>query len=102
MHACMFVSWLTKMVQFECDPSEGKIRQAIEFPMEDDHLTERQFMRTLMWLHHLVDEYDPVFRDAIEHGRLALERGPPDPPPRSEFADEVVPSCPEPLSSCER
>lgn len=70
MQACMFVSWRTKMIQFEYDPSDGEIRAVIEFPLEDAHMTEKQFMRVLMGLPQLVDDYDPVIRTAIEHGRL--------------------------------
>jgi hypothetical protein len=49
------LSWSTKMVQWEYDLTDGEVRAAIEFPLEDVPLTERQFNRCLNSLIHLVD-----------------------------------------------
>ena len=50
------ISWETKMLQWEYDPSDGEIRAIIEFPLEDATLTERQFNRCLYGLIEIIDE----------------------------------------------
>lgn len=71
LKACMYVSWRTKMLQYEYDPSDGEIRAMIEFPLEDAKLTKRQLMRVLMALPELLDRYDSMIRNAIATGKLA-------------------------------
>lgn len=56
LQAMLSISWETKMLQWEYDPSDGEIRAIIEFPLEDAELTERQFNRCLHGLVQLVDE----------------------------------------------
>jgi hypothetical protein len=51
------ISWDTKMLQWEYDPSDGEVRAIIEFPLEDAKLTERQFFRCLSGLVEMVDNY---------------------------------------------
>lgn len=56
LQTMLSISWETKMLQWEYDPSDGEIRAIIEFPLEDSTLTERQFNRCLHGLVQLVDE----------------------------------------------
>jgi hypothetical protein len=56
LQTMLCISWETKMLQWEYDPSDGEIRAIIEFPLEDAILTERQFNRCLHSLVELVDE----------------------------------------------
>jgi hypothetical protein len=56
LQTMLCISWETKMLQWEYDPSDGEIRAIIEFPLEDAKLTERQFNRCLYSLVQLVDE----------------------------------------------
>jgi hypothetical protein len=56
LQTMLCISWETKMLQWEYDPSDGEIRAIIEFPLEDSTLTERQFNRCLYSLVELVDE----------------------------------------------
>ncbi|MCY7322595.1 MAG: hypothetical protein LH660_12555 [Phormidesmis sp. CAN_BIN36] len=56
LQTMLCISWETKMLQWEYDPSDGEIRAIIEFPLEDAILTERQFYRCLHSLVQLVDE----------------------------------------------
>ncbi|MBE9013288.1 hypothetical protein IQ250_24120, partial [Pseudanabaenaceae cyanobacterium LEGE 13415] len=56
LQTMLAISWETKMLQWEYDPSDGEIRAIIEFPLEDSTLTERQFNRCLHSLVELVDE----------------------------------------------
>ncbi len=56
LQTMLCISWETKMLQWEYDPSDGEIRAIIEFPLEDSTLTERQFNRCLDSLVELVDE----------------------------------------------
>ncbi|MGI0492052.1 hypothetical protein ACN4EG_09585 [Alkalinema pantanalense CENA528] len=56
LQTMLCISWETKMLQWEYDPSDGEIRAIIEFPLEDAELTERQFNRCLYSLVQLVDE----------------------------------------------
>ncbi|WP_448561520.1 hypothetical protein [Trichothermofontia sp.] len=56
LQTMLCISWETKMLQWEYDPSDGEIRAIIEFPLEDSTLTERQFNRCLDALVRIVDE----------------------------------------------
>ena len=55
LQTMLSISWETKMLQWEYDPSDGEIRAIIEFPLEDSILTEKQFKRCLHGLIQLVD-----------------------------------------------
>jgi len=55
LQTMLVISWETKMLQWEYDPSDGEIRAIIEFPIEDSTLTEKQFNRCLSGLVQLVD-----------------------------------------------
>ncbi|MEM7727423.1 MAG: hypothetical protein AAF208_13805 [Cyanobacteria bacterium P01_A01_bin.45] len=55
LQTMLAISWETKMLQWEYDPSDGEIRAIIEFPLEDAELTEKQFNRCLSGLIQLVD-----------------------------------------------
>ncbi|AFY99120.1 hypothetical protein [Calothrix sp. PCC 6303] len=55
LQTMLAISWETKMLQWEYDPSDGEIRAIIEFPLEDSVLTEKQFNRCLTGLIQLVD-----------------------------------------------
>jgi hypothetical protein len=55
LQTMLSISWETKMLQWEYDPSDGEIRAIIEFPLEDSDLTEKQFVRCLSGLVELVD-----------------------------------------------
>jgi hypothetical protein len=74
LETCMYVSWLTKMIQFEYDPSDGEIRAIIEFPLEDGKLTAKQLKRVLVGLVGIVDEYDPMIRAAIDTGKFVPKK----------------------------
>ncbi len=56
LQTMLSISWETKMLQWEYDPSDGEIRAIIEFPLEDAELTEKQFNRCLHGLVQIVDE----------------------------------------------
>jgi hypothetical protein len=86
LQTMLSISWETKMLQWEYDPSDGEIRAIIEFPLEDAALTERQFNRCLHALVQLVDEMamprlmhvmetgiDPEDEDEGERLLLALQ-----------------------------
>jgi hypothetical protein len=40
LQTMLSISWETKMLQWEYDPSDGEIRAIIEFPLEDSTLTD--------------------------------------------------------------
>jgi hypothetical protein len=57
LETILCISWETKMLQWEYDPSDGEVRAIIEFPVEDSVVTERQFFRCLSALVELVDDF---------------------------------------------
>src|SRR5689334_3169256 len=70
LQTMLAISWETKMLQWEYDPSDGEIRAIIEFPLEDSTLTERQFNRCLHGLVQLVDEIAmPRLKAVMETGQ---------------------------------
>ena len=69
LQTMLVISWETKMLQWEYDPSDGEIRAIIEFPIEDSTLTEKQFNRCLSGLVQLVDSVAiPRLREVMETG----------------------------------
>jgi hypothetical protein len=69
LQTMLSISWETKMLQWEYDPSDGEIRAIIEFPLEDSVLTERQFNRCLHGLIQIVDELAmPRLKTVMETG----------------------------------
>jgi len=69
LQTMLAISWETKMLQWEYDPSDGEIRAIIEFPLEDSILTEKQFNRCLSGLVQLVDTVAvPRLREVMETG----------------------------------
>ena len=69
LQTMLSISWETKMLQWEYDPSDGEIRAIIEFPIEDSTLTEKQFNRCLSGLVQLVDTVAiPRLQEVMETG----------------------------------
>lgn len=70
LQTMLCISWETKMLQWEYDPTDGEIRAIIEFPLEDASLTERQFYRCLGGLVELVDDIAlPRLQTVMNTGR---------------------------------
>jgi hypothetical protein len=57
LQTMLSISWETKMLQWEYDPSDGEIRAIIEFPLEDSTLTARQFNRCFEGLIEIVGDW---------------------------------------------
>ena len=69
LQTMLSISWETKMLQWEYDPSDGEIRAMIEFPLEDATLTEKQFNRCLTGLVQIVDDFAmPRLKQVMETG----------------------------------
>lgn len=69
LQTMLCISWETKMLQWEYDPTDGEIRAIIEFPLEDSQLTERQFNRCLSGLIQIVDDIAmPRLKTVMETG----------------------------------
>jgi hypothetical protein len=62
------VSCRTKLLQFEYDVDDGDITAVIEFPLEDASLTKKQLYRCISGITNLVEEYNEIILDAINHG----------------------------------
>jgi len=70
LQTMLCISWETKMLQWEYDPSDGEIRAIIEFPLEDGTLTQRQFYRCLNGLVEMVDDFAmPRLQTVMQTGR---------------------------------
>ncbi|HEY9847400.1 MAG TPA: hypothetical protein V6D03_14545 [Candidatus Caenarcaniphilales bacterium] len=70
LQTMLCISWETKMLQWEYDPSDGEIRAIIEFPLEDGTLTQRQFYRCLNGLVEMVDDFAmPRLQAVMETGK---------------------------------
>lgn len=68
MQALLLISWETKMLQWEYDPTDGEIRAMVEFPLADAVLTRRQFERVFAGLMQMVEAYYPRLQAVIETG----------------------------------
>jgi len=69
MQTLLNISWETKMLQWEYDPSDGEIRATIEFPLEDAPMTSRQFFRAFDGMLQFVQVFGPRIRTVIETGK---------------------------------
>jgi hypothetical protein len=68
MQTLLNMSWETKMLQWEYDPSDGEIRATIEFPLEDAVMTERQFFRAFDAMLQFIRVFGPRLREVLETG----------------------------------
>jgi hypothetical protein len=69
LQTMLAISWETKMLQWEYDPSDGEVRAIIEFPLEDSILTEKQFHRCLSGLIQIVDNIAiPRLKEVMKTG----------------------------------
>lgn len=69
LQTMLIISWETKMLQWEYDPSDGEIRAIIEFPLEDAPLSERQFDRCFDGLVEMVSDWAlPRLREVMAKG----------------------------------
>ncbi|HEY9801476.1 MAG TPA: hypothetical protein V6D25_14055 [Leptolyngbyaceae cyanobacterium] len=69
LQTMLAISWETKMLQWEYDPSDGEVRAIIEFPLEDSALTEKQFHRCLSGLIQIVDNIAlPRLKEVMKTG----------------------------------
>ena len=84
MQTLLHISWETKMLQWEYDPTDGEIRATIEFPLEDAPLTQRQFYRVLDAMLQFITVYGPRVRTVLETGSDPGRR--PAEPPADELA----------------
>ncbi len=69
MQTLLNISWETKMLQWEYDPSDGEIRATIEFPLEDAPMTSRQFFRAFDGMLQFIQVFGPRIRTVIETGK---------------------------------
>ncbi|MCG9891331.1 MAG: hypothetical protein MH252_09665 [Thermosynechococcaceae cyanobacterium MS004] len=80
LQTMLSISWETKMLQWEYDPSDGEIRAIIEFPLEDSILTAQQFHRCFSGLIEIVREWalprlHEVMKTGIDPGDQDLMLG---------------------------
>ncbi len=69
LQTMLIISWETKMLQWEYDPSDGEIRAIIEFPLEDAKLSERQFARCFDGLVEMVSDWAlPRLKEVMANG----------------------------------
>ena len=73
LQACAMVQWRTKLIQFEYDAKDGEVRPVVEFPLEDNDLTESQLMRCMAGLTQLVDEFHPILNRSLEEGVIDFD-----------------------------
>jgi hypothetical protein len=76
LQTMLSISWETKMLQWEYDPTDGEIRAIIEFPLEDSTLTEEQFIRCFDGLVEIVGSWAlPRLHEVM---RTGIDLGDPD------------------------
>ncbi len=75
METLLLISWETKMLQWEYDPTDGEVRAIIEFPLEDAPLTEAQFFRAFDGLAQMCRMFLPRLRQVAETGRDPARQG---------------------------
>ena len=70
MAACLYAAYLTKVVQYEFDPSDGEIAAVADLPIEDGKVTSKQFHRYLKALIETVKICHPMIAGAMESGKI--------------------------------
>jgi hypothetical protein len=74
----LMITWRSKMLTFEYDATDGEICASVEFPIEDSTLTQKQFLRAIFALVHVIDRYHSVIHKAITEGEVdfsGMEKG---------------------------
>lgn len=72
LRACLMIQWMTKLIQFEFDHTDGEIRPMIEFPLMDALLTKAQLQRCLNAMCGIMDEFYECLHKALETGVVDL------------------------------
>ena len=62
------LNWESRIVQYEMDTEDGEIRLAIDFPLEDGKLTEKQLTRMLRLMPNVADQCHVALRQALDEG----------------------------------
>lgn len=70
--AMLHVALMTKHVQVEHDPSDGEIRFSVDVPVCDGVITTTQVSCMVFILISVLEEYYPVFRHAMETGKIDM------------------------------
>lgn len=68
LQTLLTISYNTKMIRWEYDPTDGEVRASIVLPLEDSILTEKQFNRGLNGLIQILDESIPRLQQVLETG----------------------------------
>ena len=74
----LMITWRSKMLTFEYDATDGEICASVEFPIEDSTLTQKQFLRAIFALVHVIDRYHSVIHKAMTDGEIdfsEMEKG---------------------------
>jgi hypothetical protein len=64
----LHISYQTKLLRFEYDPSDGEVRVSIEIPIEDGNFTERQLWRCLQALAFVDRQVMPRLQAVLAYG----------------------------------
>ena len=67
------LSFRTRSLQCEYDPSDGEVRYAVDTWVLDNTLTIRQLELMVRILVELLEEHEPVIRAAMETGKVDFE-----------------------------
>lgn len=67
------LSFRTRSLQCEYDPSDGEVRYAVDTWVLDNTLTTRQLELMVRILVELLEEHEPVIRTAMETGKVDFE-----------------------------
>lgn len=70
--ALLEMSWMTKAVQAEYDPSDGEIRIACDLFVEDGTATPRQLLRMMRSIVGIIEDFDPVIRHVFQTGKIDM------------------------------
>jgi hypothetical protein len=68
MQTLLHICFNTKLLQFEFDPVNLVIRGVVEFPIQDNNLTDSQLMRCIAAVTTCAEQYHSMIRDALTQG----------------------------------
>jgi hypothetical protein len=90
------IAYMTRSLQCEYDPQDGEVRYAVDMWVLDAKVTQSQVEMMVRIVVELLEEYEPVVRHAMEHGKVDLSlRSPRKDDEKAEEKQEPAPLPPE-------
>lgn len=72
--ALLETAFKTKLVKWELNGKDGEVRASVDIPIENSRLKKKQFLRCLVSIPVILDQYYQSIKDAMDNGIVDIKR----------------------------